>query len=167
MSEEAPERRSSPGLRELVDNVEELSFGIITQKGYRELEGKLGKHADKIEERFHRWFLAGLIAFSIIAITSAGALTGFGVLLTKQGNLTNKIQQQRYDSLLDACLDQNARHDDVVSKIDQAVAETPPPPARQKRAQESAKPFKLILEAAVPHTDDCRAFARSRVSENE
>lgn len=167
MSEEVPERRSSPALRELVERLEANPFGIITQTGYRELEKKIAKHSEKMEERFHRWFLGGLVAFGIIALTSAGALVGFSVLLTKQGNLTSKIQQQRFDSLLDGCLDQNLRHDDVIKKIDAAVAGTPPPPARQRRAKESAKPFKLILEAAVPHIDDCRQFARSRVNEDQ
>lgn len=165
MNEEVPDRRSSTALTELLQQLEEHPFGIITQTGYRELEKKISRHAEKIEGRFHRWFMGGLIAFAIIALTSAVALGGFSVLLTKQGNLTTKIQQQRYDSVLDACLDQNIRHDDVIKKIDDAVAEVPPPPARQRRAKESAKPFKLILEAAVPYTKDCRKLALSRIKD--
>lgn len=91
------------------------------------------------------------------------SLVGYGVLLDKQGSTTTAIQDQRYNLLLDSCLDQNKRHDKVIAKIDQAVAAVPPPPARQKRAREGAKPFKLILEAAVPHTKDCVVQARKRV----
>lgn len=155
------EQDEQPTLQGVLKDLEENPFGIITQLGYQELSTKLEKQADKNEERFHRWFLAGLIAVAIIGLTSAVALAGFGVLLTKQGSITDQIQMQRYSSVLDACLDQNERHDKVIVKIDEAVAQTPP--ARQRQAREGAKPFKLILEAAVPYTKDCREVARNRV----
>lgn len=158
------DRRKDQSLSTLIEHLDELDFGIITARGYEKLEKKLDNHANGIENRFHRWFVGGLIAFALMGLACSGSLIGFGILLTEQGNLTNKIQQQRYDSLLETCENQNTRHDDVIKKIDDAVAEVPPPPARQRRAKESAKPFKLILEAAVPHTKDCRAYAHNRVT---
>lgn len=149
-------------LRVLLENIDEHPFGIITQRGYQELEDKIYERAEIFENRFHRWFLIGLVGLSFIALTSAVALIGFGVLLTKQGNLTNEIQEQRHHALLDACRDQNRRHDNVIAQIDKAVAETPPPPPKKER-EKQAKPFKLILEAAVPHTKDCPTYARERV----
>lgn len=157
------ERKNKEPLRSLLEQLDDLDFGIITQLGYKRLEKKLDNHANVIEDRFHRWFVGGLIAFVIMGLVCTVSLIGFGVLLTKQGNLTEKIQEQRYESLLEGCENQNTRHDDVIAKIDKAVAETPPPPERQKRAKEASKPFKLILEAAVPHTKDCRAYAHDRV----
>lgn len=161
MDEQSPDpidRTLQRALKELEAN----PFGIITQRGYHELSKKLERQSERNEERFHRWFLSGLIAVAIIGLTSAAALAGFGVLLTKQGNVTNQIQMQRYGAVLDACLDQNVRHDKVIQAIDDAVAAVPPPPANQQRARESAKPFKLILEAAVPYTEDCRRAAKNR-----
>lgn len=155
--------RTNEVLQDLIENLDNHPFGIITQRGYAELQNQLKRQADKVEERFHRWLTMGLVAFGIIALGTTTALVGYGILLTKQGNITNRIQVQRYDSLLDSCLDQNQRHDAVIKKIDEVVAAVPPPPAKQKEAREGAKPFKLILEAAVPHTADCRKFAHGRV----
>lgn len=152
MTPESEERRTDPELREFIDGIEEHPFGIITQLGYH-----------KLKEHLRRAIVGGLVAISIVALTSTAALVGYGILLTKQGNITTEIQQQRFDSVYNTCLDQNHRHDKVVKRIDDAVAAVPPPPAKQKEAQENAKPFKLILEAAVPYTDDCYAYAKKRV----
>lgn len=146
------ERRTDLQLRKFIDSIDEHPFGIITQRGYDELKGHIRKA-----------IIGGMVAISIVALTSAAALVGYGILLTKQGNITTEIQQQRFDSVYNTCLDQNHRHDKVVKRIDDAVAAVPPPPAKQKEAKESAKPFKLILEAAVPYTDDCYAYAKKRV----
>lgn len=163
-------RRTDRFLNEFLENSEAFAFGIVTQQGYKELKQSLEAQTEKTEGRLHRWLVMGLIAFAIIGLTSSAALVGFGILLKKQNHITNAqsrvtgdIQRQRYTSLLDLCRDQNKRHDDVIKKIDDAVAAVPPPPARQRKARESAKPFKLILEAAVPHTKDCVAAARARV----
>lgn len=162
MSDETPpERRTDKTLREVIDNLAENPFGIITQRGYQELERKIDDYANEIENRFHKWLLGGIIAFAVIGLACTTSLVGFGVLLTNQGNATHEIQQQRYTAVLDSCLDQNVRHDNVIAAIDEAVAQTPK--ANRKRAKESAGPFKLILEAAVPYTMDCRALARNRV----
>lgn len=148
--EEQPDQKEE-GLS-FFENNELYSFGIITQRGYQELQ-----------DQIHRWIVRGIVAFGIIGVMCSLSLVGFGILLTRQGNTTDTIQDQRYKSLLDACLDQNARHDRVFVKIDDAVAKTPPPPARQEAARRAAKPFKLILEAAVPYTKHCRAEAQDRV----
>lgn len=159
----AEERRGESFLRLIFENIDQYAFGIITQHGYQELENKLSAHALEIERKFHKWFVRGLVAFGIMALCCSVSLIGFGFLLNSQGDVTDQIQAQRYSSLRDLCLDQNKRHDDVIAQIDDAVAAVPPPPARQRKARESAKPFKLILEAAVPYTDDCNAAARARV----
>lgn len=147
----------------VLKELEEIPFGVITERGYKKIQEQIQTGFDRNDDRFHRWLTTGLVAFSLIALSSTVALAGFGVLLARQSTLTNEIQMQRYGSVLDACLDQNIRHDKVIKAIDDAVAAVPPPPEEQQRARESAKPFKLILEAAVPHTDDCREVARQRV----
>lgn len=157
------DRRGESFLRMIFENIDQYAFGIITQHGYQELENKVNAHALEIEKKFHKWFVRGLVAFGIMALCCTVSLAGFGILLNTQSNITNQIQVQRYNSVLDLCKDQNKRHDNVIKQIDAAVAEVPPPPARQRRARQSAKPFKLILEAAVPHTKNCVEAARARV----
>lgn len=158
MSEE-PTRRNNDALREILDNLDELEFGIITQRGYKKLEKKIEDHAESVEARFTRWFTKGLVAFAVMGLICAISLVGFGILLVKQGDLTQEIQTQRFNASLDACEDQNKRHDNVIQKTNEAVAEAPNP----EQAEKSSGPFKLILEAAVPYTDDCVALSHSRV----
>lgn len=167
----AQRRRTDRFLQEFLENSEAFAFGIVTQQGYKELKDSLTRQSEKTEKRLHRWLVMGLIAFTVFGLTSSVALVGFGVLLKKQNTLTNQqssvtdeIQKQRYNSFKDLCEDQNKRHNNVIGQIDEAVAAVPPPPARQRRARESAKPFKLILEAAVPYTKDCAGAARARVN---
>lgn len=120
----------------------------------------------ELEQRLNRFFIKALAAFAVIGLTSAIALLGFGLVLKAQARVSRQIQQQRYESLMIACESTNERHDNVIKKIDAAVAAVPPPPSRQKRARDGAKPFKLIITAAVPYTKDCDAVARKRVKGN-
>lgn len=117
----------------------------------------------ELEQRLNRFFIKALAAFAVIGLTSAVALLGFGLVLKSQAKTSEKIQDQRYKALVDICRDQNHRHDDVIKKIDDAVAAVPPPPRQQRKARESAKPFKLIISAAVPYQKDCAAYARNKV----
>lgn len=157
-------RRTDKFLQEFLENSEAFAFGIVTQQGYKELKASLAEESKRTETRLHRWLVMGLIAFATIGLSSTVGLVLGGVVLKQQSNVTTEIQQQRYESIRDLCQDQNKRHDKVIKRIDKAVAAVPPPPARQRRARESAKPFKLILEAAVPYTEDCEAAARARVT---
>jgi hypothetical protein len=128
---------------------------------FDELSEELERHANRIEERLHRFFSRALIAFAVLGIASAVGLLGFGIVLKKQARVSQQIQQQRFEVQVENCVQQNIRHDNVIAKIDQAVAATPKKDKAQ--AEKSAGPFKLILEAAVPYTEDCVAVARSRV----
>jgi hypothetical protein len=151
---------SESELEELIDKIEEHPFGIITRKGYQELKKQISDFSDKIEDRFHRWFVMALSAFAVMAIATGIALVGFGLLLARQNGVTSEIQNQRYGAQLDACLDTNQRHDRAFKLIDKAIAAAP----NQKQAQASSGPFKLIINATVPYTEDCRQLARDRVN---
>lgn len=80
--------------------------GPERREGYAELAKRLDDHADHISERFSRWFKAGLVAFSIIALLTATALVGFGYAL-------REIQQQRRE----ICESQNRRHDATLERL--------------------------------------------------
>lgn len=96
----------------MTDDPETEEHKIIDRRknGYEEVERKLDLHAAEIEARFSRWFVVGLIAFSIIAVTSGVALIGYGLVLRSQADFTRDIQQQRREATFDTCKETNDRN---------------------------------------------------------
>jgi hypothetical protein len=140
-----PERRRVPDRRE--------------EGWHTELTTELTDHADRIETRLRRFYSRALGAFAVMGIACAVALAGFGVVLDAQKTTTATIQNQRYDALLQNCLDTNVRHDNAIKKIDDAAKNVP----KKRRDPKGIAAFKAIIEATVPYTSDCRKFASSRV----
>lgn len=126
---------------------------------HEELKDELTAHADRIEARLRRFYSRALGAFAVIGIACAIALVGFGVVLDAQKTTTATIQNQRYESLLQNCLDTNVRHDNAIKKIDKAAEKQP----KKQRNPKNLAAFKDIIEATVPYTSDCRKFAHSRL----
>jgi hypothetical protein len=148
------ERRREHFLRDFFENSELYTFGIITQKGYRDLEDQLSKHAKSVSDRFHRWLVYGLIAFSIIALSSTAALIGFGILLQKQAQVTHDIQLQRASTIRGNCEDQNERNYSTVAKLNKAVAvEIKRHPERKDQIRQSAEVSIGLINALAPHQD--------------
>lgn len=138
-----------------MDERRQLDMPDRRKTPYDSISKKLDDHIAEIEERLRRFFTKALVAFAVLGITSAIGLFGFAFVL-------DEIQEQRYVSILDTCNDTNARHDNVIAQIDTAVASVPEG-RRRELAEERAEPFKLIITAAVPKTEDCEAFAKDRV----
>lgn len=116
-SKEIEERRTDSFLRDILDNLDQYAFGIITQHGYRELEAKLDRHAVDIETRFHRWFIRGLVAFGLMALGVVLGLVGYGLVLGNQGDLLDRFKETRKEFVLDSCKAQNKRHDTTVKRL--------------------------------------------------
>lgn len=129
---------------------------------YEELKTELDSHADRIEARLRRFYIRALIGFAVLGIACALGLLGFSAVLKNYHTVAQQIQNQRFNALLQNCLDTNERNNQVLSRIDEAVNQIPPG-ARHDRAVKSSQPFKLIITAAVPFTKDCHAYARNRV----
>lgn len=147
-------------LKEFAEHLpERREKGEWYDKLAEELSTELSAHADRIEGRLHKFFAKSLIVFAVLGLVSAGSLLGFGVVLKQQKDTTTIIQEQRYGSLLESCLDQNVRHDNVIKSIDDAIKTVP----KSKQDPKGNNLFKKILEAAVPYTSDCRVYARERV----
>lgn len=123
--------------------------------GYKLLEERLDRFETHLDERLHGFFVKMMIAFALLGFTSVGAAIGAFVAL-------NEIQDQRYNSLLESCQDQNDRNARVNNEINKALMAIPPGP-KHDRAEKNTGPFRLIISAAVPHTDDCAAFAADRI----
>lgn len=105
----------------------------------------------KMEDKQRNFFTKALIAFAVIGIACAVALGGFTVVLKKQSAITDDIQQQRYDSLLESCNGQNKRHDDAVEAA-----------ANLDATAENI--VVLMVDVLQPYTADCAAFAASKVT---
>lgn len=125
------------------------------EAGIKILELKLEEFEQRIDKRLSGFVIKILIAFTILGITSIGAAAGAIIAL-------GEIQDQRYNSLLESCQDQNQRNLAVNDQINQAVQDIPPEKQTKEQKQGTAA-FKLIISAAVPYTPDCEAFANERV----
>ncbi len=112
---------------------------------YQQLEDRLDKHIDAIEERFERWFKRGLIAFALIGLATATALGGFGYLL----------YDQKQDALA-ACENVNVRHNNAINALiagsneDQLNAKTPEARLEIQRRRDVTIG---LIDAVLPVTD--------------
>jgi len=146
-------------------NTEENRIIDRRRNGYEEVERKLDEHAEEIRMLFRKWFIIGLIAFSIIAVSSGVALIGYGLVLRSQADFTRDIQEQRREATLDACQETNERNEatkkalEVGSTEDQRNA--PDDAARQEIRRRVAVTIALI-DALVPHKD-CQKLVTERV----
>lgn len=152
-------------LSKVLEDVENHPFGIVTQRGYEELERKITNFSGRIERRFRRWFITSLIAFSCVSLTSSAALVGFGFLLTQQSNTTRQIQDQRKEAISTACQDQNQRHDGTAYALglakDDAIKEHP----EQKKEIEKQTQVSLgLIDALAPHQDCAKLVKKSTES---
>lgn len=154
--QEGLERRRESFLRDFFENSELYTFGIITQKGYKELEDRLSQHARSVSDRFHRWFIISLAAFAIIALSSAAGLVGFGILLKQQGEVTTTIQAQRRATIRGQCEDQNQRNFVTVSALNMAVdkaEKSAKTEQRKQRLRDNAQVSIGLINALAPHRD--------------
>ena len=162
--DEPLDKRRERFLRDFFDNPELYTFGIITQKGYKDLEDKLTGHANEVRDRFHRWFIITLAAFSIIALSSTAGLIGFGVLLTKQGDVTHDIQLQRKTTIRGTCEDQNQRNYVTIQRLNRASAfAIKQHPEHRDDIRQRTEVSIGLIDALAPHRD-CLEVVREATS---
>lgn len=154
--------------------------------GYEELEQKLNKQADAIEQRFHKRYRGMLMAFSVIGLTSALGLFGFGFLLARQSiqqdrletqqkqlarlsaanrDLVVDIQQQRKASIRAACQDTNRRNTKTSYRLNKAAekaAQEAPDAALKARIRESVKTSLGLIDSLAPK-QNCEAIVKKAV----
>lgn len=151
------ERRGNGGngesLRKLMDLLEDdkLPFGVITQYGYRDLE-----------ERFHRWFIIGLIAFVLIGLSTTAGLFGFAYVLSE-------VQDNRKEFIHSSCEATNKRNKDTVAKLTELNAEAVDAAtsgAERKRIEQSLPGTVALINALSP-IQDCDQLVRVAQGEAE
>lgn len=139
-----------------------------TERIYERRKGierrELTPHQQYLEDRLRRFFIRCLAIVAALGLICAASLAGFTVLLREQHNITSDIQRARYDSLLTSCNEQNSKNLAVNTEIDKAIQQLPP--KRRELADKKSKPFRLILNASVPLTLDCFAYAQNRTEGN-
>jgi hypothetical protein len=92
-----------------------------------------------------------MVFMALIGLTSAIALVGFAVYLDNQGELTRQIQEQRFNSFLQSCEEQNVHHDRAIEKSMKVL---------DPNAQ---KAVRALVDELQPKVDDCKAYAQDRV----
>lgn len=155
----------------MIEKLRQDRFTREPMESERQVEQRTGDdrrettpHQEYLELRLRTFFSKMLGVMVVLGVSNAIALLGFGIVLGKESDLTDKIQRERYDALVTNCAETNQRYKDVNSRIDDAIAKLPP--KGQKAAETKARPFRLIISAAVPFTQDCPAYAESRVKGN-
>lgn len=133
------------------------------------LEDWLDEHVDQyvhvIEDQFRKWFIRGLVAFAIIALSSTVALVGFGYVLKEQQEFSDEIQQQREDATRANCEEQNARNRGTQAALKQgsdrdiALATTPQRKAEIRRSRDVTV---TLIDAVMP-IQDCDARVEKAV----
>lgn len=119
--------------------------------GYKELNDKLEKHAAHIENRLRRFFTRALMAFAILGLTSAGSLLGYGLVLKKETRFSQEIQDQRFRSVLQQCLDQNRKHDRAIKAGSLVLS------------RDNLAAFKALVDELAPFEPDCIAYTQNLV----
>lgn len=72
----------------------------------------------------------------------------------------HQIQQERVESILRACRDENERHDATIHRLDELIKRLPP--EKRTRAVQSRAGTVLLINALAPHRD-CATLARASV----
>jgi hypothetical protein len=144
------------------------------RKGYTDLE-------DRIDRRFHKRFRGMLLAFSIIGITSAIALAGFGILLQDQKDTADRlailvkqneefsieIQTQRQAAVLRSCQETNDRNRDTSARLNAAAAKdiaSRDTEAEKNEVRRRRDVTLGLIDALVP-LRDCQQIVKEAVQE--
>ena len=97
--------------------------------------------------RLHRFFRKALFIFSVIGITSAVALFGFGLTLSR-------IKDTRRDFVRDTCTSQNKRHDDTVAEFYELAKELKKKyPKRAAEIDQSVESNLRLIDTLAPKQD--------------
>lgn len=97
MSDQPPEKRTE--VRRKSDKVER-------RKDYKDVKLTIDERMRYVERCVRRWLIRGIVGFSLIGITSAIAILGYGYILREQ-----------HQAVVEACDNSNIRHDNAIKAL--------------------------------------------------
>lgn len=95
--------------------------------------------------------------FQAINIAAAIALA---VMFYFISNQNQTIQDQRRESILRACRDQNARHFNTIKTLDKLIAQLP---ESQRKQAEGSRNFTVLLIDALAPVQNCKKLVNESV----
>lgn len=121
---------------------------------YDDLVDRLNKYTAAVERRLHRFFMKTLFVFAIIGITSAVALFGFGIVLSR-------LADTRRTFVRDTCHAQNDRHDKTIAALRKTAKDKRlrDPGVSQSEAQLRLTATIKLIDALAPK-QDCNKLAQ-------
>lgn len=99
---------------------------------------------DEVHARLTRFF-------RVVSVTGILVVVVICWLFIRQGDTTDSIQDQRFNSLVTLCEQQNTRHDATVER------------AKKRFPPEDAADRIFLIDALQPYVKDCTADAKRRV----
>ncbi len=151
---------------------EETHLPDRRKHGYKELEEQLASDVEEMRDTQRRFFIGGIIVLAIIGLTTALSIFGFGILLKEQGDQQDQIekqaeniQEQRKESIGNACKDQNYRHDATSAALSTAADEDIAKAKTQAQKKEIARRRDVtlgLIDALTP-VQDCEQLVDEAV----
>jgi len=121
---------------------------------YDALDAKIDKRFDILTDRISRWIKKCIVGGAVLGLGCALGLLGLGLVV-------KLVQDQRLSVLVTSCQNTNERNKKTNEAIDNAILLLPE--ASRAKARTDSAPFRLIINATVPFTDDCDAYAHRRL----
>lgn len=147
--------------------------------GYKELEEKLEEHAKENKAQLAGFISKSLIAFGIIGLMCTVALAGFGIVLGKLADQSDRAEELAKENRALAvviqkerrteCENTNLRHDGAVAALikgsdeDQANA---PNEAARKEIRRRRNVTIALLDALAPH-QECEDEIKTKPKEKK
>lgn len=121
------------------------------QQAYEDVKKAFGEHRAVVENRLRRFFIRALVVGAILGVANAISLAGFSIILGDQADISDEIQEQRFDALKRTCDEQNERNRNTLRR------------AKEVFPERTQLVIKVLVDELQPYVKDCKARAELRV----
>lgn len=131
------------------------------QDDFEHLDEKIDDRFGVLTDRLAHFIKRAIVGFAIIGLTSALALAGYGYLLREQHKTTNEIQQQRKETILRSCTEQNGRHNATIKVLDKVLSDTVKSNPKLKAQVKDSRAQNLLLINALVPVQNCSQLVKA------